>query len=50
MDEEAPGFGFGLSIARELVGLYAGTLEFARAPLGGLRVVLTLPRSGTAGV
>lgn len=43
MDEEAPGFGFGLSITRELVGLYAGTLEFSRAPLGGLRVVLSLP-------
>lgn len=45
LDEAAPGFGFGLSITRELVELYGGTLDFARAPLGGLRVVLTLPRA-----
>jgi len=43
MDEEAPGFGFGLSITRELVSLYGGALDFNRAPLGGLRVLLTLP-------
>ncbi len=44
LDEEAPGFGFGLSITRELVALYGGELGLARAPLGGLRVELTLPR------
>ncbi len=43
LDEAAPGFGFGLSITRELVDLYGGTLDFAPAPLGGLRVVLLLP-------
>ena len=43
LDEQAPGFGFGLSITRELVELYGGTLDFARAPLEGLRVVLVLP-------
>ena len=43
LDESAPGFGFGLSITRELAELYGGSLVFARASLGGLRVVLTLP-------
>ncbi|MBS0222920.1 MAG: sensor histidine kinase [Proteobacteria bacterium] len=45
LDEVAPGFGFGLSITRELVELYGGTLDFACAPLGGLRVVVTMPRT-----
>ena len=44
LDEATPGFGFGLSITRELVELYGGSLDLATAPLGGLRVVLTLPR------
>jgi signal transduction histidine kinase len=44
LDESAPGFGFGLSITQELVELYGGTLDFTRASLGGLRVVLSLPR------
>ncbi len=48
LDESAPGFGFGLSITRELVELYGGNLEFARAPQGGLRVVLSLPRAEAA--
>ena len=43
LDESAPGFGFGLSITQELVELYGGSLDFGRAPLGGLRVILTLP-------
>ena len=45
LDETAPGFGFGLSITRELVELYGGTLDFARASLGGLRATVTLPRA-----
>lgn len=45
LDETAPGFGFGLSITRELVELYGGTLDFARASLGGLRAVVMLPRT-----
>jgi signal transduction histidine kinase len=48
LDEKAPGFGFGLSITSELVELYGGTLDFARASLGGLRVALTLPRADIA--
>ncbi|MGZ3341777.1 MAG: ATP-binding protein [Reyranella sp.] len=43
LDESAPGFGFGLSITRELVELYGGTLDLDRAPKGGLRVSLRLP-------
>jgi signal transduction histidine kinase len=43
LDESAPGFGFGLSITRELVELYGGTLDLGPAPQGGLRVSLRLP-------
>lgn len=43
LDESAPGFGFGLSITRELVELYGGSLDFAASPEGGLRVNLRLP-------
>ena len=43
LDENAPGFGFGLSITRELVELYGGSLVFGRAALSGLRVTLRLP-------
>jgi signal transduction histidine kinase len=43
LDESAPGFGFGLSITRELVELYGGSLAFAASPEGGLRVNLRLP-------
>jgi signal transduction histidine kinase len=48
LDESAPGFGFGLSITRELVELYGGTLDLGRAPQGGLRVSLRLPIATTA--
>jgi signal transduction histidine kinase len=43
LDENAPGFGFGLSITRELVELYGGTLVLAPASEAGLRVTLRLP-------
>lgn len=43
LDETAPGFGFGLTITRELVELYGGSLAFDMAPGGGLRVNLRLP-------
>lgn len=46
LDETAPGFGFGLSITRELVDLYGGRLDFAPAQGGGLCVSLRLPNAG----
>lgn len=42
-DEAAPGFGFGLSIVRELATLYGGSIALAESPAGGLRARLTLP-------
>ena len=46
LDESSPGFGFGLSITRELAELYAGSLTLDRSPLGGLRVTIRLPSAG----
>jgi signal transduction histidine kinase len=43
LDESAPGFGFGLSISRELAQLYGGELTLGVALLGGARATLTLP-------
>ncbi|WP_420132220.1 ATP-binding protein, partial [Rhodopseudomonas sp.] len=43
LDESAPGFGFGLSITRELAELYAGALMLRRSELGGLCVEMRLP-------
>lgn len=48
LDESSPGFGFGLSITRELAELYAGSLRLERSPLGGLRVAMSLPLAGAA--
>jgi signal transduction histidine kinase len=45
LDESAPGFGFGLSITRELAELYGGSVAFGTSALGGLLVSLRLPRS-----
>lgn len=41
-DEAAPGSGLGLSIVRDLVELYGGSIALTDSPLGGLRVTLTL--------
>jgi signal transduction histidine kinase len=46
LDESSPGFGFGLSITRELAELYAGSLTLDRSPLGGLRVAIRVPCAG----
>lgn len=46
LDEGSPGFGFGLSITRELAELYAGSLGLDRSVLGGLRISLRLPTAG----
>ena len=43
LDETVPGFGFGLSIARELAELYSGDLVL-QSRATGLSVTLTLPR------
>jgi signal transduction histidine kinase len=45
LDEAHAGSGLGLSIVQDLVRLYDLDLEFATAPIGGLRVQLLLPRA-----
>jgi len=45
LDESAPGSGLGLSIVDELARAYGGALTLADSPMGGLRVVLELPRA-----
>ncbi|EPC01087.1 hypothetical protein L861_10970 [Litchfieldella anticariensis FP35 = DSM 16096] len=45
LDEGRPGHGLGLSILRQLVGQYTGSLHFQASSLGGLRVVITLPEA-----
>ena len=46
IDESAPGYGFGLPIAREIVELYGGTVTLTRSRLGGLQAAVSLPASG----
>jgi signal transduction histidine kinase len=48
LDETSPGFGFGLSITRELAELYAGSLNLDRSLLGGLRATIRLPSANPA--
>jgi len=42
-DEKVKGSGLGLAIVDDLARLYGGLLNLMDSPLGGLRVVLTLP-------
>jgi signal transduction histidine kinase len=44
-DEQVSGSGLGLAIVDDLARIYGGRLELADSPLGGLRVVLSLPLS-----
>lgn len=43
LDERVPGSGLGLSIVRDLAGLYGGEILLTDSPLGGLRSELQLP-------
>jgi signal transduction histidine kinase len=45
LDESRSGSGLGISIAREIVALNGGTLEFTRSAMGGLAVTVSLPAS-----
>lgn len=43
LDEQVSGHGLGLGIVRDIVDHLAGELTLADSPLGGLRVVISLP-------
>jgi signal transduction histidine kinase len=43
LDEATPGSGLGLSIVRDIAGLYGGGIVLDRSELGGLKAILTLP-------
>jgi signal transduction histidine kinase len=43
LDETVPGWGLGLSIVSEIVGLYGGEIRLGRSGLGGLCVEVSLP-------
>ncbi|MDR3507102.1 MAG: sensor histidine kinase [Caulobacteraceae bacterium] len=45
LDETAPGSGLGLSIVDELARVYGGSISLDQAVLGGLKVVVNLPRA-----
>ena len=49
LDESVPGSGLGLSIVRDIAGLYGGEVTLERGELGGLCAVLALPAARTAG-
>lgn len=44
-DEFVPGSGLGLAIVDDLAHLYGGRIELKASPLGGLRVLLVLPKA-----
>jgi signal transduction histidine kinase len=47
LDETAPGSGLGLAIVDELARAYGGSLVLEDSVLGGLKVVVKLPRAET---
>jgi signal transduction histidine kinase len=46
-DERTPGTGLGLSIVTDIASIYGGSLQLSRSELGGLRVEVMLPLSGS---
>lgn len=44
LDEQVAGHGLGLGIVRDIVEAWGGRIELQDSPLGGLRVVIELPR------
>lgn len=44
LDEQTPGHGLGLAIAREITERYDGCLRFSNRAVGGLSVCATMPR------
>ncbi|MCR8916345.1 sensor histidine kinase [Marinobacter panjinensis] len=44
LDEQTPGHGLGLAIAREITDRYGGNLSFSIGTRGGLRVTVSMPR------
>jgi signal transduction histidine kinase len=48
-DEQSAGSGLGLAIVRDLAELYRGSVEILDSALGGVQVVLTLPKGGAGG-
>jgi len=43
MDQQMPGQGIGLSVAREIVSVYDGEIRIERSELGGARVLIRFP-------
>jgi signal transduction histidine kinase len=46
LDDSVPGSGLGLAIVRDIARLYGGAMSLGESPLGGLEVLLILPRIG----
>ena len=47
LDEQVAGHGLGLGIVRDIIEAWHGRIELQDSPLGGLRVVVSLPRRRT---
>ncbi len=45
IDETIPGTGIGLSIAKDIIELYNGSLTLSHSALGGLKVIIHIPTS-----
>lgn len=44
LDEQVAGHGLGLGIVRDIIEAWNGHIELQDSPLGGLRVMVRLPR------